>query len=63
MEEAKNNTNSITKYLSQKKNNDIWDAESAISRLVAERGVSLNFFNNNFVMDKLFQITFKKSIP
>ena len=53
----------MTKYMTELKLNDIWNPESAISRLVAKEGATLNFFQDNLVMEKLFKIAFNESIP
>lgn len=61
--DAKQKNSTVKEYLSEKKFNEIWNTESAISRLVAKKGATLNFFQDNFVMDKLFQIAFKEKMP
>ena len=58
-----NQSDTIRKFLSEKRFDQNWTPESAVSRLIAEKGVSLNFFENNFVMAKFFKSAFNQESP
>ena len=63
MNEKNNKQAQIVKFLEEKKFNDIWDHKSALSRLISTKGVSINFFKDNFVLNKLFNIAFNRGLP
>ena len=62
-DEAKKDSENMRRHLVEKKFNDIWNMKSALSRLVAHKGATLNFFKDNPVIDKLFYAAFKEKLP
>ena len=62
-EENEKEAGLLEKFLRQRKFNEIWSFESALCYFVANEGATLNFFQNNKVLSKLFSIAFKREIP